>query len=160
VDEAEEVPGHAPGGGRARAGGAADPPGRRAVSVSSACSTVQPAARDRLPSPEATVSMMVRRLRTARRRCACGHRAVFRRPGGLGVRGRDDHPLCARCYRSAMDRARAWDLRLPEVVPANGGPAGFPSSAPPECTTPGPSPRRGWTWTRHPAGGPTTRAAT
>jgi hypothetical protein len=44
--------------------------------------------------------------------CACGHRAVFFRPGMAGdaVLHRRDHPLCFRCWRAATSSERARQM--------------------------------------------------
>jgi hypothetical protein len=47
-----------------------------------------------------------------RHRCSCGNHAVYRRwHRGGSVSARPDHPLCRRCWRSELDRARAAQAR-------------------------------------------------
>jgi hypothetical protein len=52
-----------------------------------------------------------RSLRAARRRCACGRKALFIRPSSGHLAWRRDHPLCIRCYAALLDRVAA--ARLP-----------------------------------------------
>ncbi len=54
------------------------------------------------------MSLNAKRLRKSSRHvCACGHRAVFVRPGWRDVAAADDHPLCFECFRALKNRARA-----------------------------------------------------
>jgi hypothetical protein len=42
--------------------------------------------------------------------CACGHRALFARPGWHDVAFRADHPLCFECYRAMANRERTGKI--------------------------------------------------
>lgn len=59
------------------------------------------------------MSQSARRLtRRERAACACGHRAVFIKPGSRGraVAARRDHPLCSRCWRAERTSERARQM--------------------------------------------------
>lgn len=57
-----------------------------------------------------------RQVRSILHYCQCGHRALYVRPGGGAVAFRRDHPLCPRCWHSALNRERALQARIRHVA--------------------------------------------
>jgi hypothetical protein len=54
------------------------------------------------------MSLQAKRLKKLEHHlCACGHKALFIRPGWHDVVFREDHSLCFECYRATVNRERA-----------------------------------------------------
>lgn len=53
------------------------------------------------------MSLQAHRMHRSHHHCACGRPAHYATASNPRQRARKDHPLCARCWRSGLDRARA-----------------------------------------------------